>query len=83
MGKHQWKGPFATVNNLLFFVLYTINRVILFPFIIYSWLLSTQLYPFCESSIIHKLAYNYILIASIGMYLLNLYWYQIIVKGLL
>ena len=36
MGKHDWKGTAANICNMLFFLTYTIFRVMLFPVIIYT-----------------------------------------------
>jgi len=41
-GKHAWKGPVALCNTVVFFLCYTILRVILFPILIYAhWQLAT------------------------------------------
>ena len=80
MGKHEWKGNLALINNLIFFVLYTLLRAILFPMLMYADYKLTYFYKF-ETS--HFISWWIIFILFVCIYFLNIFWYRIIVKGLI
>jgi hypothetical protein len=84
MGKHNWKGPVANLNMLLFFVTYTLSRVFLFPVIIVlAWTHMQRFEGLLKMDYLRLAltAANFILFFLI--YLLNLFWYKIILKGVM
>jgi len=83
MGKNKWKGQIATCNQVAFFLSYTMFRVMLFPMLIYSNVKCSYLYDYENTTILHKFAFWFNTLMFLGIYLLNLFWYNLIVKGLL
>jgi hypothetical protein len=74
-GKTSWKGIYNTINTSLFCLTFTLTRVILFPFMIYSHSKLVQMYDFGNHSLFHKASYWIIFVFFIMLYILNLFWY--------
>ena len=83
LGKNQWKGTLASINNVAFFISYTVFRVVLFGVLCYSHYATTLVYDFAGTSFAHKVIWWFNLIAFVAIYMLNMFWYQFIVKGLI
>lgn len=80
-GKTTWKGIFATLNTGIFFICYTLVRVVLFPFAIYAHFKLATLYDFSKTSWFHQFSYWFNLGCFFLIYMLNMFWYKIILKS--
>ncbi len=69
------------VNQILFFIFYTIFRVCLFPYGTYKMFMNIY-YAWDKTSNAALGMYLFMLTEYIGMYGLNLYWYKLILNGL-
>ena len=76
------KGTIPAVNSICFFISYTICRIIYLPMVAYPFFYATTFYDFGKTSLYHKVAFMIVFIFYIMIYLLNLYWYKFILKGL-
>lgn len=81
-GKYEWKGLVSNINSVVFFLTFTVVRPILFPLAILSHIKMGQLYNFSEMSLKHKAIYWVDLLLFISLFALNLFWYLLILKGL-
>ena len=77
-GKHTWKGVGFTINSVLFFLSFTLVRVLLFPLLIVSHVKCKQVYNFEAMSTFHRASYWVLLISFCSIYALNLFWYYLI-----
>lgn len=69
------EGVFAFVNNIMFFVTFTIFRIIHFPFPIYNYLKSPYEFNW-EGFTTFNYIFHYILASAFfGICFLNIYWY--------
>ena len=82
-GKATWTGPWAMVNNILFFVSWTLVRTILFPMTLIAHYRATYLYDFAAQSVIHKVCFWMVCLSFSLIIILNMYWYSFIINGLL
>ena len=73
----------ALINNVLFFVSYTVFRILYLPTLIREHLEVTSFYDWDETPVFHKVAWWSCLFNFSLVYILNLYWYSFIVNGLL
>lgn len=81
--KATWKGLFATLNTGIFFICYTMVRVVLFPFAIYAHFKLATLYEFNKTSSFHQFTYWFTLVFFFLIYMLNMFWYKIILKSVI
>ena len=80
MGKNSWTGFWSHLNMGLFFVSYTLVRMVMFPFCIYSHIKLSTLYDFDNHTLFHRVSFWVTLILFICIYLLNVFWYSIILR---
>lgn len=69
------------INQLMFFLSFTLFRVVLFPFLVYRCFAVTML-GFNHVGGFRKFCMIFCVIQSSCVLLLNLYWYKLILKGL-
>lgn len=79
-GKHTWRGLGYTINAICFFFSFTLVRIVMFPMIINSNIRMVSLYDFETHSTFHKFAFWLIFVSFISIYLLNLFWYYLILR---
>lgn len=97
MGKEA-TGLIPLVNNLCFFVTYTIFRIVLFPWLIASHIQSGKLYDLWNKNIpmdaspeqlakkttfTHQVCWITLVSFFFMVLLLNLFWYSLIIRGLI
>lgn len=81
MGKKA-EGLFPFINSVCLFLSFTFTRILWFPLLINAhFYASLMLYnPFAQSWV-HILAWIIVTLSFTSVFLLNLYWYQFLVKG--
>ena len=79
--KDQLSEFLPMVNQVIFFIFYTIFRVCLFPYGTYKMLMNMY-YAWNKTSNVALGMYIFMLTEYIAMFGLNLYWYKLILKGL-
>ena len=67
--------------QILFFISYTVIRILIFPILAYQLIL-TILVTWPTLSIIRRIAAGIVFVQFILMFSLNLYWYSLVLKGL-
>lgn len=77
--KHYSDHPLMIVNQLIFFLTFTVTRIIMFPWIFYI-LSKTALIFHSSVSSLRKWSMIVCLIQAAGIIILNFYWYRIICK---
>ena len=82
LGKNA-SGTFALVNNILFFLSYTIFRIVHFPFCLRNHLRSPYQHNWEGMTQFNYILHYLLAIAFLGICLLNLFWYKLIVLGLI
>lgn len=79
----ETKGTFAFVNNILFFLSYTVFRMLHFPFCLRNHLRSPYQHNW-EGMTEFNIVLHYVLAAAfLGICFLNVFWYRFIVRGLM
>lgn len=79
--KEQLSEFLPMVNQVIFFVFYTLFRVCLFPYGTYKMFMNIY-YAWNKTSNVALGMYIFMLAEYIAMFGLNLYWYKLILKGL-
>ena len=69
------------LNQIIFFILFTIFRMFLFPYGTYKMFINIY-YAWHKTSNIAKGMYIFMLSEYIMIFALNIYWYKLILKGL-
>lgn len=80
-GKNAWTGTYSTLNSLALLLSFTFFRVVIFLLCIISHWKMASLYDFAGSSSFHHFVYYSTLCLFLVIYGLNLFWYQLILKG--
>ena len=80
MGKNA-TGGLAMVNQFLFFLSYTVFRIVMWPFLMVTMYKSRFTYDFSKESTFHQVAYYGVFSLTIALYGLNWFWYQIILTN--
>jgi hypothetical protein len=79
-GTKDWTGPLANLNNILFFLSYTVTRVLLFPIFIYSMYLHCNLFGWSNLGLPRQIMISVMFILFIAVYFLQLFWYKMILN---
>lgn len=74
-------SPLGQLNQMMFFICFTVFRVCWFPVLVYRCFAVTCL-AFHRVGNFRKFAMIFTVVQSALVYLLNLYWYKLILKGL-
>lgn len=75
------ESPLAVVNALCFALTYTVSRIIMWPFLIYTFYKSKETYDFEAESPEHRFTFWFVLILCNLVYLINWIWYLQILDG--
>lgn len=81
MGKKA-EGPLVMANNICFFITFTFLRVLFFPFHINAHFHTPLYYNVFAQSPFEIFAWIMALVLFLGIWLLQLYWFQFILKAL-
>jgi len=82
LGKNNWKGTLSMINSVVFFLTYTVFRIVLFPILIYSHIKYRSIYDFYSMSFIYKAYWWFSVLLFTVIICLNIFWYKFIVKGI-
>ena len=77
MGKNA-EGGLAMINQFMFFLSYTVFRIIMWPFLMITMYKSKSIYDFASQSQFHQVGYYCIFVLTVSLYGLNWFWYKII-----
>lgn len=78
--KDQINTPLAQLNQLSFFLCYTVFRVLLFPYLTYKCFALAFL-TFHRLDALRKFCILFCLVQTVLVTLLQFYWYALILKG--
>ena len=79
--KQELNEPMGQFVSIMFFITYTIFRMVNWPFIIYL-LIKTVSMNWVVFSVYEKFWSWFLIILFGSLYILNIYWYALILKGL-
>ena len=77
------EGTIPLINNVLFFVTYTLSRIAFFPFCFIGHIRASYDYDYANSALYNKLIFWEIIVTFGVIWLLNIFWYTFIVKGII
>ena len=78
------KGIIASINSLCFVISYTLFRVIFFPLILYSHIIAINYYfDLSKETFIRRMCHYIVWVVFFGVFILNCYWYQFVLRGIL
>lgn len=81
-GKEQMQEVLPQINQVIFFITYTIFRMFLYPYGTYI-LIKIQYYGWPYTTQFKKNCLWVTIVEYLAMFALNVYWYKLIVVGLL
>lgn len=76
------EGPWVMLNNVCFFITFTFLRVLFFPLHINAHFHTPLYYDVLAQSPFEIFAFGFAIFLFFGIWLLQLYWFQFILKAL-
>ena len=83
MGKYLWKGFYANLNAIIFFISYIFLRLILFPLCVYSAFAQNKFIPKKHWTTATETEFWAIMVIFVFIWLLNVHWFKLLFKGLM